>query len=104
VSRGQEDSTWTFLTNHAQVLLGISGNPNARLRDLAELVGITERAAQRIVVDLVDAGYVERRRVGRRNHYTVNPKVEMRHAAQEGHPVGQLLALLELRDQQQPAT
>ena len=94
----RERTTWTFLTNHAQVLLGIAQNPDARLRDLAEHVGITERAAQRIVVDLVEAGYLERRRVGRRNHYVVNPKVEMRHAAQEGYPVGQLLHLLESRD------
>jgi DNA-binding MarR family transcriptional regulator len=97
VSRGQEDSSWTFLTNHAQVLLGIAHNPDVRLRDLAQHVGITERAAQRIVVDLVEAGYVERRRVGRRNHYVINPRVEMRHAAQEGHPVGELLNLLELQ-------
>lgn len=67
------------------------------MKDLAQHVGITERAAQRIVVDLVEAGYVERRRVGRRNHYVINPRVEMRHAAQEGHPVGQLLDLLEPR-------
>jgi len=98
MSRGQEHSSWTFLTNHAQVLLGIAHNPDVRLRDLAQHVGITERAAQRIVVDLVEAGYVERRRVGRRNHYVINPKAEMRHAAQEGHPVGQLLDLLELED------
>jgi DNA-binding MarR family transcriptional regulator len=80
------------------VLLGLAHNPDIRLRDLAQHVGITERAAQRIVVDLVDGGYIERRRVGRRNHYVINPRVEMRHAAQEGHPVGQLLDLLELRD------
>lgn len=99
MSRGQEDSSWTFLTNHAQVLLAIAQNPDIRLRDVAHHVGITERAAQRIVVDLVDADYVQRRRVGRRNHYVINSKAEMRHAAQEGHPVGQLLNLLELRDQ-----
>jgi DNA-binding MarR family transcriptional regulator len=82
------------LTNHAQVLLGIAQNPDVRLRDLAQRVGITERAAQRIVVDLVEAGYVKRQRVGRRNHYSINPKAEMRHAAQQGQPVGQLLDLL----------
>lgn len=98
MSRGQEDSSWTFLTNHAQVLLGISQNPDVRLRDLAEHVGITERATQRIVVDLVEAGYVKRLRKGRRNHYLINPRVEMRHAAQEGHPIGQLLNLLEVRE------
>jgi DNA-binding MarR family transcriptional regulator len=75
VSRGQEDSSWTFLTNHAQVLLGIAQNPDIRLRDLAGRVGITERATQRIVVDLVEAGYVKRLRKGRRNHYVINPRV-----------------------------
>jgi DNA-binding MarR family transcriptional regulator len=99
MSRGQEDSSWTFLTNHAQVLLGIAQNPDIRLRDLAGHVGITERATQRIVVDLVEAGYVRRLRKGRRNHYVINPTVEMRHAAQEGHPIGQLLNLLDLRAQ-----
>jgi DNA-binding MarR family transcriptional regulator len=84
------------------VLLGIAQNPDIRLRDLAERVGITERAAQRIVVDLVDAGYVKRLRVGRRNHYVINPKAEMRHAAQQGQPVGQLLNLLEVEDQTKP--
>ena len=99
MSRGQEDSSWTFLTNHAQVLLAIAQNPDIRVRDIAQHVGITERAAQRIVVDLVEAGYVDRRRIGRRNHYVINPRVEMRHTAQEGQPVGQLLSLLELQGQ-----
>ena len=103
MSRGQEHTTWTFLTNHAQVLLGIAQNPDVRLRDLAVHVGITERAAQRIVVDLVDAGYVKRLRVGRRNHYLINPKAEMRHAAQQGYPVGQLLSLLPIEDSAQTA-
>jgi DNA-binding MarR family transcriptional regulator len=92
------------LTNHAQVLLGIAQNPDVRLRDLAEHVGITERATQRIVVDLVEAGYVKRLRVGRRNHYVINPKAEMRHAAQQGHPVGELLNLLERPDQPETQT
>jgi DNA-binding IclR family transcriptional regulator len=102
MSRGQEDSSWTFLTNHAQVLLAIAQNPDVRLRDVSRHVGITERATQRIVVDLVEAGYVDRRRIGRRNHYTINPKVEMRHAAQEGQPIGQLLNLLELQGRATP--
>jgi DNA-binding IclR family transcriptional regulator len=102
MSRGQEDSSWTFLTNHAQVLLAIAQNPNVRLRDVAQHVGITERATQRILLDLVEAGYLRRTRVGRRNNYTVNSRVEMRHAAQEGHPIGELLDLLELRDLAKP--
>jgi DNA-binding MarR family transcriptional regulator len=87
---------WTFLTNHAQVLLCISRDPGVRLRDVAAEVGITERAVQRIVRELVEAGFVERRRVGRRNHYEVNRTAEMRHRAQAGRDVGALLDLLEL--------
>jgi hypothetical protein len=62
------------------------------------MVGITERAAQRIVSDLIDSGYVSRERVGRRNRYRVNPDIGMRHPAQDGHDVGELLQLLELDD------
>ena len=85
---------WTFLTNHAQVLLCIANDPDIRLRDVGETVGITERAAQRIVVDLVEAGFLERERHGRRNRYRVNERAEMRHPAQGGHEIGGLLSLL----------
>jgi DNA-binding MarR family transcriptional regulator len=88
--------TWRFLSNHTQVLLRIQGDPDARLRDIAEHVGITERAAQRIVADLIESGYVESERVGRRNRYTVNPDIAMRHPAQDGHEIGELLNLLQL--------
>ena len=86
---------WRFLTNHTQVLLCIARDPDARLRDVADEVGITERAAQRIMADLVEAGFVERERVGRRNRYVVNRDRQMRHPAQLGHEVGELLELLE---------
>jgi DNA-binding MarR family transcriptional regulator len=92
----QEHKSWTFLTNHAQVLLCIAQNSDIRIRDIAQTVGITERAAQRIVLDLVQANFLERRRNGRRNHYAINPNAEMRHAAQQGHAVGELLNLLRL--------
>jgi DNA-binding MarR family transcriptional regulator len=94
MSTGQEYRPWTFLTNHAQVLLCIAQNSDIRLRDVAQAVGITERAAQRIVLDLVEANFLERRRNGRRNHYAINPHMQMRHKAQQGHPVGELLDLL----------
>jgi len=94
MSSDNQASTWTFLTNHAQVLLCIAQDPHVRLRDIAEKVGITERAAQRIVAELVDAGYVERERVGRRNEYTVDRQHAMRHVAQIGQEVGGLLDLL----------
>ena len=89
-----EPKTWKFLTNHAQVLLCLADTPDIRLRDVAQHVGITERAAQRILAELVDAGYVKTVRVGRRNHYTVDREHAMRHSAQLGHEIGVLLEAL----------
>src|SRR6478672_4941127 len=97
-----ERKTWRFLSNHTQVLLCLHRDPNARFRDIAESVGITERAAQRIVADLIESGYVESERVGRRNRYRVNVDVAMRHPAQDGHEIGELLSLLQLRDDATP--
>jgi DNA-binding IclR family transcriptional regulator len=91
----QLDLGWRFLTNHSQVLLCIAREPDVRLRDVAETVGITERAAQRILADLVRAGFVSRQRIGRRNRYLVNREQEMRHPAQAGHNIGSLLDLLQ---------
>ena len=87
---------WTFVTSHTQMLLCLARDPNVRMRDVAETVGITERAAQRILGDLVEAGYVERERIGRRNHYTVNAALAMRHSSQRNLEIGQLLDLLQL--------
>jgi DNA-binding MarR family transcriptional regulator len=89
-----ESKTWTFLTNHAQVLLCLADSPDIRLRDVAVRVGITERAAQRILAELVEAGYVTTTRVGRRNSYTVDREHAMRHSAQLGHDIGSLLEAL----------
>jgi predicted ArsR family transcriptional regulator len=86
--------TWTFLTNHAQVLLCLAEDPDIRLRDVAERVGITERASQRILAELVEAGYVRTSRIGRRNSYTVDRDHAMRHSAQLGHEIGALLEAL----------
>jgi predicted transcriptional regulator len=93
---GNDRKPWRFLTNHTQVLLTIARDPDVRLRDVAEMVGITERAAQRIVADLIESGYLKRERIGRRNHYRVNREIEMRHRQQIGHEIGALLDLLEL--------
>ena len=82
------------MTNHTQVLLCVARDPAIRLRDIADRVGITERAAQRILADLVEGGYVQRERQGRRNRYTVNPDMRMRHSAQDGHEIGEVLELL----------
>jgi DNA-binding IclR family transcriptional regulator len=95
-STNDDRKTWRFLSNHTQVLLLLHRDPNARFRDIAQHVGITERAAQRIVADLVESGYVESERVGRRNRYRINTDIAMRHPAQEGHEVGELLKLLQL--------
>ena len=89
-----EPSQWTFLTNHTQVLLCIAEDSDARLRDIAEKVGITERAAQRIAAELVEGGVLERKRIGRRNHYAINREAAMRHAAQAEQQIGPLLDLL----------
>ena len=97
-SSPNDDKPWRFVTNHTQVLLAIARNPDVRTRDIAEQVGITERAAQRIVADLVGAGFVESVRVGRRNRYTIDLEAAMRHPAQAGHPIGELLELLALDD------
>jgi hypothetical protein len=71
--------SWTFLTNHAHVLLCLSREPEVRMRDIAGLVGITERAVQRIIAELEEAGHVERVRHGRRNHYEVRADLPLRH-------------------------
>ena len=81
------------MTNHAHVLIVIAGDPHIRLRDVADKTGITERAAQRIVSDLVDAGYLTRTRVGRRNRYAVNSAVPVNHPLLTDVKVGDLIGL-----------
>jgi DNA-binding IclR family transcriptional regulator len=90
-----EPTAWSFLTNHARVLLCIAQDPGIRLRDIGATVGITERAAHRIVGELAAAGYVTRRRVGRRNQYTVRPELPLPDA--RNRRVGDLLAILGTR-------
>jgi DNA-binding MarR family transcriptional regulator len=91
VSSPDRTHTWTFLSNHAQALLCIARDPEVRIRDIAQVVGITERAAQRIVADLIATEYVDRERIGRRNHYRLNSDVKMRHAAQADLRISELL-------------
>ncbi len=85
---------WTFLTNHATALLCVAQNPGLTLRQVGDCVGITERAAHRIVSDLVEEGYLERQRVGRRNHYEVRPDVLMRDSLFRERRIGELLTAL----------
>jgi hypothetical protein len=90
----KQGGAWTLLTGHGRVLVEIARNPDARLRDIAAVAGITERAVQAIISDLESASYLTRTREGRRNRYTVNSESLFRHPAQEGHRVGPLLDLL----------
>jgi DNA-binding MarR family transcriptional regulator len=99
LSTDYADRGWQFVTNHTQVLLCIARDPDARLRDIADAVGVTLGSAQRILADLVEAGYVHRERHGRRNRYVINREAPMRrHAAQQGHDIGRLLDLLRLEE------
>jgi DNA-binding IclR family transcriptional regulator len=90
----EEPPSWSFLTNHAQVLLCIAHDPGIRLRDIGEAVGITERAAHRIVVELAAAGYISRRRDGRRNHYTIQSHLPLPDRLAREQKLGDLLAIL----------
>ncbi len=84
---------WTFLTNHAHVLICIAREPQIRLRDLAEQVGITERAVQRIVADLEEGGYLTHERDGRRNVYRVRGTLPLRHPVEKHRKVAELIRL-----------
>jgi DNA-binding transcriptional ArsR family regulator len=85
---------WDFLTNHAHVLVCVAHDRGIRLRDIAAAVGITERAAHRILSELVEDGYVLREREGRRNRYQVKPELPLRHPLVQGREVGDLLEVL----------
>ena len=90
-------TTWVFLTNHAHVLLCVARDTEARARDIAEQVGITERAAQRILSDLISEGYLVRVKIGRRNRYTVNRKGHLRHPIFRELEIGPLIDILHQR-------
>ena len=86
--------TWTFLSNHGHVLLCLASRPGVRVRDVAQRVGITERAVLRILAELEEAGYVARERAGRRTHYLVRLERPMRHTAESSRPVRLLVDAL----------
>jgi DNA-binding IclR family transcriptional regulator len=85
---------WGFLTNHGQVLLCIARDPEARLRDIAAELGITERTAYGIVADLTDAGYVVKSKEGRRNRYEVQSHLPLRDAVTRERTIGEMLRVL----------
>jgi DNA-binding MarR family transcriptional regulator len=87
-------ASWSFLTNHARVLLCIASDPGARLRDIAASLGITERSAHAIVADLAEAGYVVKQKHGRRNRYQVEAHQPLSEPGTRKPAVGEVLALL----------
>ena len=87
-------ANWSFLTNHARVLLCIAHDPGVRLRDIAASLGITERSAYGIVTDLAEAGYVVKQKDGRRNRYQIQPHMPLAEPASQGPAIGEVLALL----------
>jgi len=89
-----ESSNWTFFTNHAHVMVCLARNGDRPLREVALDVGITERAVQRIVADLEEGGYLERKREGRRNTYSLILRKELRHKLEADHTIGDVLRLL----------
>lgn len=85
---------WRFVTNHLLVVVCIAQSPDSRMIDVAQKVGITERAVQGIVKDLVEEGYLVRRRVGRRNRYEINADLPLRHSETEHRTLGEMLSVL----------
>jgi DNA-binding IscR family transcriptional regulator len=84
---------WTFLSNHSHVLIALARNPDARIRELADTVGITERAVVHILADLESAGVIAKERHGRRNSYEINTGAPLRHAVEAHRTVADILAL-----------
>ncbi|GAB2633181.1 MarR family transcriptional regulator [Nocardioides ginkgobilobae] len=87
------ERSWTFLSNHGHVLVAVARQPDGRIRDIAATVGITERAAQLILRDLEQSGYVAKTKVGRRNVYSVNADGMLRHPAETETSVRDLLSI-----------
>jgi DNA-binding IclR family transcriptional regulator len=92
---GRNFHQWRFVTNHAHVLQCLARNPEARLRDVAEVVGITERSVGAIVRDLEEAGYLTKVGVGNRNRYEIHDELPLRHRQHQHHTVGDLIRFLE---------
>ena len=85
---------WTFLSNHGHVLVSLARDPDGRMRDVADAVGITERAVQQIVRDLVGQGYVRKKKLGRRNRYEVAQEAHFRHDLESALTLGAFLDLV----------
>ena len=94
----ERTTKWSFLTNHARALICIAQDPGIRLREIGDRVGITERAAHRIVTQLAASGYIVRTRDGRRSHYAIQSNLPLPDSLARGKRVGDLLAILGTRD------
>jgi DNA-binding transcriptional ArsR family regulator len=92
---GNQDHVWRFMTNYSHVLVSIAANPTARLKDIAETVGVTERTAAQLLRNLEQAGYLTKTREGRRNRYEVHDKLPLRHPLHRHHTVGELIRFLQ---------
>ena len=97
-TRGAPPRTWTFITNHAQVLLAVAQRSDVRVREIAAATDITERYAYRVLRDLEDAGYVERRRQGRSNLYRIHPELALGDPIVEENSLWELLRLIDTSD------
>ncbi|NBW73999.1 MAG: MarR family transcriptional regulator [Microbacteriaceae bacterium] len=86
-------SKWTFLSNHGHVLVYLNRNPDARVKEIALEIGITERSTQTILHELEEAGYIIKTKEGRRNHYRVDPEGKFRHPSEKSKSIGQLLEI-----------
>lgn len=92
--KAAERLTWTFLSNHGHVLLCLAKDPEVRLREIATLVGITERAVHRIVQELEESAYIKKSRIGRRNQYTIDSDRPLRHPIESHHSIKAILAII----------
>ena len=95
-ARGSGDGhAWTFLSNHMHVVVALSRDPELRIRDLADQIGITQRAVQRILAELIDEGVLAVKKIGRRNRYSIRRRTRLRHPLESKHTVGELIDLLD---------
>ena len=89
----KNQATWTFLSNHGHILVHINRNPDSKVKEIAEAVGITERSALSILSDLETGGYISIERIGRRNSYKVNTGLKFRHPSEASKPISSLLKI-----------
>lgn len=91
----ESKKSWTFLSNHGHVMVQISQNSELKVKEIAEIVGITERSTQSILADLEEAGYIEVTRAGRRNNYRINRNLKLRHPSEANKSIGLLLKVFQ---------